>query len=476
MKSNSKIGVFVLKLMSFTPGIVNKNITFMRFKEPEVTKNPANFNTLEPEINLANAIDEAQLCLQCKNPPCVKACPIHNDIPNFIKLLSEGFVEKAGEILRKVQTLPSICGRVCFHKCESACVKGKIKDGSPIDIGGIERFIGDNTILKNNIEKETGKKVAIIGAGPAGLSAARELRLQGHQVVVYDSKPEAGGILRYGIPSFRLPEAVLEKELKLIRDLGVEFKLNTVIGRDITGHQLKQENYNAIFIASGASIPRKLNISGENLHGVYSASDFLKQVKLSKHSGEIDIGPNVLIIGAGNVAMDVARTVKRLGCDAKIIYRGAEANVKANPKEILDAMEEGVKFEYMLKPTEILGENYYVDGVKFEKMKINGSDENGKPILTGTGEFQTVKADAVITSLGSIPNNRIKKTLEHAGIFIESNNLGQVRIDKNTLETSVDGVFAGGDVAPVSELTLIDAIAAGKKAANSINDILMKTE
>jgi glutamate synthase (NADPH) small chain len=453
---------------------INKYSFGARFKKPKPEKNPTNFNTIEANISLQEVQEEAERCLKCKNPPCVQACPIHNPIPLFIKSVAENNIEKAGKILRENQPLPSICGRICFHTCEDACTRGKLKSKEdptkkqdPIDIGGIERFVGDNTAFPTAVAPETGKKVGIIGSGPAGLAAAKELRKKGHNVIVFDAKPERGGILSYGIPSFRLPSQILDKSMKATDDMGIEFRLNQVVGRDIKGEQLKNENFDAILIASGAGIPRKLSIPGENLTGVYSANDFLKEVRVVKAMGEVDIGPRVIVIGAGNVAMDAARTARRLNCDATVIYRGPENAMKAKLEEIEDTKEEGVDFKYLLKPTEILGTDY-VTGVKFEKMVLD--EESGKPL--GTGEFEIIEADAVIEALGAIPNNRIQNALNTAGIHVENTSKGHTKIKDDSQETNIQGIYAAGDVAPIAASTLTEAIAAGKRAANSIDDYL----
>jgi len=451
-----------------------------RFKKPQLEKNPNNFNVIEPEITLKDVQEEAQRCLSCKKPPCVEACPISNPIPLFIKAVAENKIEEAGTILRNNQPLPSICGRICFHTCEDACTRGKLKSKEDptkkqdaIDIGGIERFIGDNTEFITKTAPETGKKVAIIGAGPAGITAAKELRKKGHQVVVFESRPEKGGVLRYGIPEFRLSNSVIEKAIRSTDDMGIEYRLNTVVGRDISGQELKDENFDAILITSGAGIPKKLGIPGENLNGVYSANSLLKEAKIAKATGEIDIGPRVIVIGAGNVAMDAARTARRLNCKAEVIYRGPESAMKARKEEIEDAKEEGVSFKYLLRPVEILGneENDYVTGVKFEKMIL--SEVDGKKVPTGTGEFEVIEADAVVEALGSVPNNRIQNTLKDAGIHIETTRKGYAAVGKENQATNISGIFAGGDVAPIAPATLTEAIAAGKRAAQSIDNYLI---
>jgi len=459
------------------------------FKHPQLVDHPDNFNVLEPEVTLSNVKEEAQRCLSCKTPRCVEACPNHNPIPFFIKAVKEDDIEKAGEILRSTQSFPS-CSRICFHKCEDACVRG-IK-GDPVEIDKIERYIGDNTFDKPITAPDTGRKVGIIGGGPAGLTAAKELRKKGHEVHIFEADPEVGGVLRYGIPSFRLPKDSFEKEINFLKDNGVIFHTRTEVGTDVRVDDLRNMGIDALFICSGTGKPRKLNVRGEDLKGVETSHTFLKRVKLAEKKSQLyDIGDKVIVIGGGNVAMDAARSAIRLGSkknpkDVEIVYRRSENEMPARKNEIVDAKEEGVKFDYLLAPVKVLSEADMaeyglcskqnpsfdkVGGVKFEVMELSDPDESGRRSIVPTGKFVRKEADTVIVALGNMPKSVIKSGFEEDGLYITADNKGQVEIDKN-LQTSVDGIFAGGDVAPTGGLTLTDAIAAGRKAAESIDTYL----
>ncbi len=469
---------------------INNYSFYGNFQKPKLKNHPTDFNVLETEVTYNQIKEEADRCLSCKNPPCVKACPNDNPIPIFIKAIKNDNIQEAGTILRANQPLPS-CASICFHNCETACVRGK--KGEPIQIDKIERYIGDNTVDSPISIKPTGKKVAIIGGGPAGIAAAKELIKNGHEVHIFESNKEAGGVLRYGIPSFRLPKESFEKEIRYLSDNGVIFHNDTVVGVDVKHKDLVDMGINAVFICSGAGKPRTLNIRGEDLNGVMTAHTFLKRVKLAEKKSELyDIGDKVIVIGGGNVAMDAARSAIRLGSedlqkDVEIVYRRSEDEMPARKNEIDDAKEEGINFDYLLAPVKILSKSEMnpddknakidsVGGVKFEIMELSEPDETGRKSIISTGKFITKPADTVIVALGNTPKAVIKSEFEEEGIFITADNKGQVAIEPNSLATSAEGIYAGGDVAPVGGLTLTHAIAAGRKAAASINAFLQQSE
>jgi len=369
--------------------------------------------------------------------------------------------------------LPSVCGRVCPQEkqCEGSCILG-IKN-SPVAIGALERYVGDNTKAKTNLIKENGKKVAIIGSGCAGMSAAADLRNAGFEVSIFEALHEFGGVLRYGIPPFRLPRTVLDREIEALKNIGVKFYKNVVVGKSITLKQLQDENYCAIFISSGAGLPKMLNIKGENLNGVYSANEFLTRVNLM-HADSSDtptplkIGKSAAIIGGGNVAMDAARTAVRVGYEkVYIFYRRTEKELPARLEEIRHAKEEGIEFKFLHAPVEIIGENGQVKEMKFELMKLGEPDSSGRQRPVGTDEFVVFPLDSVIVSLGTGPNPIIQRCAKSENIDINTDNKGYIVINENG-ETTCKSIYAGGDVAPLGTSTAINAMGAGKRAAKAI--------
>lgn len=437
-----------------------------------------NFNTVEENLTLEQVKEEANRCLTCKNPRCVKGCPVNIQIPDFIKALKEDNLEHAGEIIRQTSMLPSVCGRVCpqERQCEGNCVLG-IK-GEAIAIGALERYVGDNTSAKNPEIIPTGKKVAIIGSGCAGITAAADIRKVGHDVTVFEALHDFGGVLRYGIPPFRLPRKVLDRELENLKSMGVKFEKNVIVGKSITLKQLQDDGYDAIFICSGAGLPKMMNIPGENLNGVFSANEFLTRVNLMKANETntatpLKVGKTVAVIGGGNVAMDAARTAVRVGFEkVYIVYRRTEPELPARLEEIRHAKEEGVEFKFLHAPAEILGENGYVYGMKFELMELGEPDESGRRKPIGTGKHTIIDLDTVIVALGTGPNPIIQKSASADGIDFEVDKRGYFIVNEETRETSVPTIFAGGDVAPVGASNAINAMGAGKKAAKAINEYL----
>lgn len=439
-----------------------------------------NFEAVENNLTPEQAKLEANRCLHCKNARCVLGCPVNINIPEFIAALKEDNVEKAGDIIRETSFLPSVCGRVCpqERQCEGKCVLG-IK-GSPVAIGALERYVGDQTSAKTPEIVPTGKKVAIIGSGCAGITAAADLRKAGHEVVVFEALHKLGGVLRYGIPPFRLPRKVLDREINTLKEIGVKFKTNVIVGKSVTLKQLQEEGFEALFICSGAGLPKMLGIPGENLNGVYSANEFLTRVNLMKAHEEktptpLKIGNKVAVIGGGNVAMDAARTAVRVGAEeVYIVYRRTEAELPARIEEIRHAKEEGVKFKLLHSPLEILGNEGYVKGMTLEVMKLGEPDDSGRRRPVATGESITMDFDTVIVALGTGPNPIIQKSALGEGLELITDKKGYITADPDTTETSIAMVFAGGDVAPQGESTAINAMGAGKKAAKAINDLLSK--
>ena len=440
------------------------------------------------EVNLGYtfelAVKEAERCLQCPEnyAPCIKGCPVHINIPAFIARIKEGDIKGALRIIWNDNTLPAITGRVCPQEdqCEGACVVGKV--GDAVNIGKLERFVADYA-RKHGIEEEllcefgekcTGEmgKVAVVGAGPAGLTCAGELAKMCYKVTIFEALHRPGGVLIYGIPEFRLPKEILEHELAKLKRLGVEIKTDHVVGKTITIEELLQE-YDAIFIGTGAGTPKLLNIPGILLDRVYSANEFLTRINLMRayefpeYDTPIAIGKKVIVIGAGNTAMDAARSALRLGAEVTIAYRRGEEDVSAREEEVEHAKEEGIRFLYFVQPVEFIGdENGKVKAVKFEKMEpLEERDHRGKRKIRPTGEYVTVEADTVIIAIGLEPNRIIS---EETGL--KTNPDGTLVVDEN-LMTSIPGVFAGGD-AIRGEATVILAMGDGKKAAERIHEYI----
>ncbi|MBE6054848.1 MAG: NADPH-dependent glutamate synthase [Clostridium sartagoforme] len=425
------------------------------------------------------AIREANRCLGCKNPKCVEGCPVSINIPNFIGYMKKGEFEEAAKEVAKYSSLPAVCGRVCPQEsqCEGKCVLG-IK-GEPVSIGKLERFIAD-WARKNNVdlsqrEEDKNKKVAVIGSGPAGLTCAGDLAKMGYDVTIFEALHEPGGVLVYGIPEFRLPkDEVVKKEIENIKKLGVKIETNVIVGRTVTVDELMEvENFKAVFIGSGAGLPKFMGINGENANGVLSANEFLTRVNLMKAFKEdyhtpVKIGKKVAVVGGGNVAMDAARTALRLGSETHIVYRRSESELPARIEEVHHAKEEGVIFNVLTNPTEILvDENGWVKGMKCVEMELGEPDDSGrrKPVVKEGSEF-IMEVDTVIMSLGTSPNPLISSTTKG----LEINKWKCIIADDNG-HTTKEGVYAGGD-AVTGAATVILAMGAGKKAAAAIDKYL----
>ncbi|MCR4888848.1 MAG: NADPH-dependent glutamate synthase [Ruminococcus sp.] len=437
-----------------------------------------NFSEVALGYTEEQAIDEAKRCLNCKNKPCTGGCPVQIDIPAFISKVAEGDFAAAYDIITKSSSLPAVCGRVCpqENQCEGKCVRG-IK-GEPVAIGRLERFVADwhNAQPEAPVVKpaSNGHKAAIIGSGPSGLACAGDLIKKGYDVTVFEALHVAGGVLSYGIPEFRLPKAIVQKEIEGLKALGVKVETNTVVGRTVSIEELmKEEGFETVFIGSGAGLPRFMNIPGENLNGVYSANEFLTRINLMKAYKEdsttpIKAGNSAVIVGGGNVAMDAARCAKRLGADVTIVYRRTEKELPARAEEVEHAMEEGINFKFLTNPTEITAtEDGWVKGVVCQEMKLSEPDASGraKPVPVD-GAFFEIEADCVIMSIGTSPNPLIKATT--AGL--DTQKWGGIIADDDGL-TSKEGVYAGGD-AVTGAATVILAMGAGKKAAAAMDEYM----
>ena len=435
------------------------------------------------------AMEEATRCLGCPKMPCKNGCPVQINIPDFIAKVAEGDFEAAYQIINKTSSLPAVCGRVCpqENQCEKYCVRG-VK-GEPVAIGRLERFVADwhnaNATQPPKKPASNGHKVAIIGSGPAGLTCAGDLAKLGYEVTVFEALHKAGGVLVYGIPEFRLPKAIVQKEVDTLKQLGVDVAVNTVVGKTITIDELMGEmGFEAVFIGSGAGLPKFMNIPGENLQGVYSANEFLTRINLMKAYREgadtpIKHSLKVAVVGGGNVAMDAARCAKRLGADVHIVYRRSMEELPARHEEVEHAEEEGIIFDTLTNPVEILGyhnpddkrdpKNGSVRGIRCIRMELGEPDEKGRrrPIEIPGSEFD-MEMDCVIMALGTNPNPLIKNTTKG----LEVNKHGGIIVDENAL-TSREGVYAGGD-AVTGAATVILAMGAGKQAAAAIDEYLQK--
>ncbi len=460
----------------------NMNPTKYKMPEQDPIKRNKNFNEVALGYTFELALDEAMRCLDCKHMPCVKGCPVNVDIPGFIKEIIGNNIPKAYEIITSTNSLPAICGRVCPQEsqCELLCVRG-IKH-EPVAIGRLERFVADTMLEKTNTQKKeiikNNMKVAIVGGGPAGLSCAGDLAKLGYNVTIFEAFHEAGGVLVYGIPEFRLPKELVKKEIATLTNLGVTIKPNMVIGRILDIEELLVD-FGAVFIGTGAGLPRFMKIPGENYNGVYSSNEFLTRINLMKayqfpkYDTPIKIGKNVAVIGGGNVAMDAARSAKRLGAEnVYIIYRRSEEELPARDEEIHHAKEEGIIFTLLTNPTKIIGdEEGNVIKIECIKMKLGEKDDSGRarPIVIDNSEH-LINVETVIIAIGQTPNPLIKNTTS----ALKTHSWGGIRVDEDTMQTSIDGVYAGGDIV-TGAATVILAMGAGKKAAKAI-DVYLKNK
>ncbi len=445
----------------------------MPSQEPDVRNK--NFREVALGYTEEQALNEASRCLNCKNRPCTQGCPVSIAIPDFIKETAEGNFEKAYEIISRSSSLPAVCGRVCPQEsqCEKYCVRG-IK-GEPVGIGRLERFVADRHnaagSAKTVMPEKNGHKVAVIGSGPSGLACAGDLAKKGYDVTVFEALHTAGGVLVYGIPEFRLPKAIVAKEVEGLKDLGVKIETNVVIGKTLTVDELIEDGFEAVFIGSGAGLPNFMNIPGEGLNGVYSANEFLTRINLMKAYKDDSETPvmkaeKVAVVGGGNVAMDAARCAKRLGAkEVYIIYRRSEEELPARKEEVEHAKEEGIIFRLLTNPVAIISEDgKSVSGIRCVEMELGQPDASGRrrPIEKNGSEFE-ISLDCVIMAIGTSPNPLIKSTTEG----LETTEKGGIVVDENG-KTTREGVYAGGD-AVTGAATVILAMGAGKKAAASID-------
>lgn len=475
------------------PQVVHKTVSQDRFHAVPMEKlchkeRVQSFSEVALGYTFEQALQEAQRCLCCPDPQCTKGCPVGLEIPAFIKLIKEKKYDEAIKKVKEKNNLPAICGRVCpqEEQCQKFCIKGK--KGDPVSIGRLERFVADlerekstrtpfNAIMKVPL---TGKRVAIIGAGPAGLTAAAELAKLGHKVTIFEALHVAGGVLVYGIPEFRLPKEIVQAEVDYIKKLGVELYTDVLIGRTLTPEELFDRGFDAVFIGSGAGLPTFLGIPGENLGGVYSANEFLIRVNLMKSyrfpefDTPIKVGKNVAVIGGGNVAMDSARCALRLGAEhVCIIYRRSREEIPARQEELLNAEEEGITCKFLATPTRFIGdEQGRVKGIELVTMKLGEPDASGrrKPTPVKGSEF-VMDVDNVIVAIGRTPNPIIQRVTKG----LETTRQGTIVADPETGRTSLEGVYAGGDIM-TGEATVISAMGSGRRSAKAIHEYLLKKD
>ena len=442
-----------------------------------------NFKEVALGYDEATAVDEAKRCLNCKNKPCINGCPVAVNIPDFIAYVAEGKFEEAYEVITRTSSLPAVCGRVCPQEtqCEGKCTRG-IK-GEPVGIGRLERFVADwhmNHVTSAPAKpKSNGHKVAVVGSGPAGLTCAGDLAKLGYEVTVFEALHVAGGVLVYGIPEFRLPKTIVQKEVDGLKSLGVKIETDSVIGRILTIDELKEEyGFEAVFLGTGAGLPRFMGIKGEGAKGVFSANEYLTRTNLMKAYEEGSETPimhakNIAVVGGGNVAMDAARCAKRLGAETVyIVYRRSEAELPARREEVEHAKEEEIVFKLLTNPVEILTDkDDNVVGLRCVRMELGEPDASGRrrPVEVPGSEFD-MDVDCVIMALGTSPNPLLKTTTPG----LETQRRGEIIADENG-KTSLDGVYAGGD-AVTGAATVILAMGAGKTAAKAIDEYIKNKE
>ncbi len=442
-----------------------------------------NFSEVALGYTAEMAQEEARRCIGCPKRPCVEGCPVEVDIPSFVKLIADGRFGEAAAKIKEKNSLPAICGRVCPQEtqCEARCTLGK--KGEPVAIGALERFAADYE-RSMGVRRASGPqpgaphagRVAVVGSGPAGLTCAADLAKMGHRVVVFESLHATGGVLRYGIPEFRLPKAIVDEEVDYVRSLGVEIRLNSLVGKTVTLDELRRDGFDAIFLGTGAGLPHFLGIPGENLNGVYSANEFLTRSNLMKaflfpeYHTPIWVGKRVAVVGAGNVAMDAARTALRLGAEkVTIVYRRSRAEMPARREEIENAEEEGIELMLLTNPIRVLGdEKGWVRGMECMRMELGEPDDSGRrrPVPVKGSEF-VLDIDTMISAVGTDPNPLLVRTVPALALGRH----GNVIINEDTGETSVPGVFAGGDIVTGSA-TVIAAMGAGKVAARGIDEYI----
>jgi glutamate synthase (NADPH/NADH) small chain len=462
------------------------NMAAEKVKMPEQDPNVRNKNFEEVALGYTKemAMEEATRCLNCKKPFCVEGCPVNVPIPRFIEQVVKGDFEKAYEVITEENALPAICGRVCpqENQCEGKCIRGRKAGVEPVGIGRLERFVAD--YHREHGEKvvpeikKNGKKVAVVGSGPSGITCAGELAKRGYDVHVFEALHKTGGVLSYGIPEFRLPKTLVQSEIDTVADLGVDFETDVVVGRTVTVDELEQDGYDAVFVGSGAGLPRFQGIPGESLNGVYSANEFLTRVNLMKgymfpdRPTPVNISPTVCVVGAGNVAMDAARTAKRLGAEnVYIVYRRSEEEAPARKEEIHHAKEEGIIFKFLTNPIAVNGtEDGWVKSITCQEMELGEPDESGRrrpvPVEGHTFEIET---GTFIVAIGQSPNPLIRQTTPG----LDTQKWGGIIVNEETNETSRENVYAGGD-AVTGAATVILAMGAGKKAAHAIDEKLSK--
>ena len=461
---------------------INLSLTKTPMHHQDPIVRAKNFEEVALGYTKEQAIEEAKRCLNCKNKPCVGGCPVKIYIPDFIEKVKEGDFEGAYEIISKTSSLPAVCGRVCPQEtqCESKCVRG-IK-GEPVAIGRLERFVADwhNKNKQENPQKieKNNHKIAIVGSGPSGLACAGDLAKLGYEVTIFEALHKAGGVLVYGIPEFRLPKSIVQTEIDKLKSLGVDIQTNIVVGKTLDIDELFEMGYESVFVGSGAGLPKFMGIAGESLNGVYSANEFLTRSNLmgafkTGSSTPIKVGEKVAVVGGGNVAMDAARTALRLGAEnVYIVYRRSETELPARREEVEHAKEEGIEFKLLTNPVEIIGgedeKKGFVKAIRCIQMELGEPDEKGRrrPVEVAGSEFE-IEVDTVIMAIGTSPNPLIKNTTK--GLNTQS--WGGIIVDENTLQTSREGVFAGGD-AVTGAATVISAMGAGKTAAEAIDNFI----